>query len=286
MMLEALLEANSVRDLQTALRAITRRYWQAKSCFYFTYSESSQTLSYGLESWGLQEGHQFCECAKVLAAVKNQDLSWPEGLATDSEFRLSLPIFEWGSLNAVLCLGFDKEPDELRGRDELEKSLGHLGGRVLEREQGLQFTNRCQEIFVQAVEAQSQDGHVKRCCRLVQALGSMLDCSPQIQSDLFEAAQYHDVGMLVFPDRCSQEALREHSMIGANLLRLHPGLQGVAPLVEAHHERYDGSGQPYGKSGDELALEVWILSLTEDLVEYWERSDKGYEGKVSEFTTH
>jgi HD-GYP domain-containing protein (c-di-GMP phosphodiesterase class II) len=97
------------------------------------------------------------------------------------------------------------------------------------------------------------------------------------------AAEYHDIGLLTFPTSGSEAAIREHARVGAGLLSSHPHLFEVARMVESHHERFDGSGQPHGKQGHELPLECWILALTEDFVEHWEQSLESYEKKVRDF---
>ena len=145
------------------------------------------------------------------------------------------------------------------------------------------FVERSREFLVQAVEARGASGHVQRCCRLASSLAVMLDCSPQAQAQLSQAAECHDLGLLGFQDTAAPEAVREHARVGAELLRCHPDLFEVAELVQSHHERYDGSGQPRGLQGDELPLECWILSLVEDFVEHWESSLDTYEMKVKDF---
>ena len=37
----------------------------------------------------------------------------------------------------------------------------------------------------------------------------------------------------------------------------------IAPLAGAHHERLDGKGYPYSLKGDEIALEVRILTVAD-----------------------
>jgi HD domain len=283
MITESLIEADSLRDLQIALGTVASHHWQARVCHFLVYDENKHVIRHGDAEWDLSSEHQPGACAMTLRPVNDQALPWPEAIAGKSAYRTCRPIFHWGSLKAVLCLGFDREPGELEGLGEVEKSLGILGERVIRREMGDAFMGRCKELFVQAVEARGKNGHVQRCCRLVSSLASMLDCSAQVQADLLEAAQYHDIGLLTFEKAESVEAMREHARVGASLLRCHPELYEIAQLVEGHHERYDGSGVPYGKQGDELALECWILALVEDFVEFWEGSMATYQMKMEEF---
>jgi hypothetical protein len=283
MIIEPLMEANSVKELKTALGSIASHCWQARSTYYLPYSTHNQALLYRENVWPLESNHQPGACALSLRPVSDQNLPWPEALSAKGGYRIALPIFHWGSLNAVVCLAFDEEPGDLEGLSTVERALGALGEKARHRDRSSKFLNRCKELLVQAVEAQSSKGHIERCGRLCSALAEMLDLSEQVQADLTEAAQFHDVGKLTFDDPSTAQAVREHPLVGAGLLTDHPELHRVAQLVAAHHERYDGSGAPNGLSGNDLPLEGWVLALVENVVEHWEGSLETFETKVRQF---
>lgn len=282
-MTDPIIEANSLSELQTALRGLGAHYWQARAAFYLPYDQKKQVLTYLGREWELDADTQPGACALSLRTVSDQSLSWPEGLEAGGHFRVCVPIFHWGSLNAVICLGFEQDPGDLKDLDRVGKVLGVIGDKVMHREKSAGFLGRCRELLVQAVEARGQKDHVARCGRLSSALAGMLDCSAQVKADLQEAAECHDFGLVTFERPDSAQAVREHPLIGAGLLRSHPDMAEVALLVESHHERYDGSGTPYGRSGDDLPLEAWILALVEEFVETWEASRDSYEDKVKHF---
>lgn len=283
LLLEPIIEANSLQELQTNLATVTSHSWKAVSCHYLIYDDSRQLLLWGPREIELEPTHQPGQCGLNLLKSDDQSLPWPPSLTSKGQYRIAHPVFVWGSLAGVLCLEFEEAPGELPGFEDMLKSLGHLSTKVVEREMSVVFTSRCKELLVRGVESRGKRGHVERCCRLVASLAKLLDCSAQVKSELLEAAQYHDIGLLTFESADSPEAERNHSRIGATLLKCHPELLGIARLVEYHHERYDGSGHPVGKSGDELPLECWILALSEDFLEFWEGSLSTYEGKIKEF---
>lgn len=282
-MIEPLLEANSVGDLRTALGGIASHCWQARSTHYLPYAEHQQAIKYHDKTWPLSAENQPGACALTLRKVSDQALPWPEDLQAAGKYRLSLPVFHWGSLNAVVCFSFDSDPGELDGLNTVQKTLGVMGEKVLHREMSARYIERCKALMVQAVEAQGNKGHVERVSRLCTALALMLDLSEQVQLQLNAAAGYHDIGKLTFSDPTTAQADREHSLVGAGLLRNHPELHEVALLVEMHHERYDGSGQPKGIGGDEAPLEAWVLCLAEDVAQLWEGSHETFETKVTRF---
>jgi hypothetical protein len=285
--LDKLSSAATTADLRRILGQQSQ-YWGARKSAYLTYDEARQVLEHGGGEVALSSDSQAGQAALTLRPCSDQALSWPQDLGEDlpaGAYRMSLPILHWGSLEAVLLLAFDQEPEKgtAEAISEATRILGVVGHTVSERERTAEFVLRTQELLVHAVEAQGRDGHVGRCSRVATSLATMLDCSAQARAELLQAAQYHDVGLLAFADRSSPSAQREHAQRGARLLDCHPALRAVGPLVEAHHERHDGSGSPFGKSGDELPLEAWILALTEDLVECYEAADGDYPDRIRGF---
>jgi HD-GYP domain-containing protein (c-di-GMP phosphodiesterase class II) len=57
--------------------------------------------------------------------------------------------------------------------------------------------------------------------------------------------------------------MRRHTEIGHRLLRRLPEFWEGAELVLSHHERHDGAGYPRGLKGDELPLEVSVISVAD-----------------------
>ena len=80
------------------------------------------------------------------------------------------------------------------------------------------------------------------------------------------SAQLYDIGMVSVPPELARrwrkspdqltdsewDIIHQHSSVGANLARFEAPFQGVAELIRCHHERLDGSGFPFGISGDQL----------------------------------
>ena len=281
--LEKLNGAATTVELRQILEEQTQG-WRASKAYYLTYDEERQILDEAGRVIPLVSDSQPGKAALTLRRCTDQALPWPEHLPAQGAFRMCIPVLHWGSLQAVLMLAFDQQPDQSTTDTIIEAVglLGVVGQRVSEREQTAEFVLRTQELLVHAVEAQGKEGHVGRCSRVTSALAKMLDCSAQARAELMQAAQYHDIGLLAFSDPNSPSAVREHATRGARLLECHPALRAVATLVEYHHERYDGSG-PHGDQTPDLPIEAWILSLTEDLVEAYEGSDGAYPDRIRGF---
>jgi len=100
--------------------------------------------------------------------------------------------------------------------------------------------------------------------------------APDIRRDTFYAGLLHDIGAVGSRKHITEFAsVREqvedpvaklHTHRGAALLDWLPKMDAVADSVRWHHERWDGSGYPVGKTGAETPLGSRILGLV-DVVE-------------------
>jgi len=98
--------------------------------------------------------------------------------------------------------------------------------------------------------------HVVRCGVLTIEVAVALKLSSTQIRQAGLVGLLHDIGKLEIPDdiltkpgRLTEEefaVIKEHTVIGAELLREAPGLEELAPLVRGHHERIDGRGYPDG----------------------------------------
>ncbi len=103
--------------------------------------------------------------------------------------------------------------------------------------------------------------------RVGHALG--LDAGELAQLEM--SALVHDVGKVLVPHRtlfkpslltaAEWRAVKVHPVAGANLLSGVPDLEPVAEVVLNHHERPDGTGYPYGRSGTEIPLASGVISV-------------------------
>jgi HD-GYP domain-containing protein (c-di-GMP phosphodiesterase class II) len=90
---------------------------------------------------------------------------------------------------------------------------------------------------------------------------------------LAQAAVLHDVGKIGVADNVlhkpggldevEKAQMRQHAEKGYRILSAAPHLHGVAELVYAHHEWYDGTGYPRGLQGDQIPLEARIFAVAD-----------------------
>jgi putative nucleotidyltransferase with HDIG domain len=98
------------------------------------------------------------------------------------------------------------------------------------------------------------DPHSKPMAVWAGVVADRLGLDPPARRVAVVACRLHDIGKMAVPDRILSkpdslnnqewEIIRAHSNEGARMLAEFPGLDGVAEAVKAHHERYDGAGDP------------------------------------------
>jgi len=70
-------------------------------------------------------------------------------------------------------------------------------------------------------------------------------------------------GKLESLDPGSYVAIQNHPRLGANLLEPFTFLREASILIAHHHERWDGSGYPYGLRGEFIPLGARILAIAD-----------------------
>ncbi len=83
----------------------------------------------------------------------------------------------------------------------------------------------------------------------------------------------HDIGKVAIPDAILQKSgrlteaewnlMRQHPVIGADVLSRIPMLRITASGIRGHHERWDGTGYPDGLAGDAIPLSARIVSVAD-----------------------
>lgn len=129
-------------------------------------------------------------------------------------------------------------------------------------------------------------GHLERMAQYAQLIASKLEpkwtfSDRQIQH-LLLFAPLHDLGKVAIPDtillkkgKLTQDEFRkmqEHTLKGIELLEAvisHHGLENLPDvqmlknIILYHHEKMDGSGYPYGLSGEAIPIEARIIAVAD-----------------------
>ena len=91
--------------------------------------------------------------------------------------------------------------------------------------------------------------------------------------NLRHAAHLHDIGKVGIPDiilnkpsRLTNEeyaVIKEHTVIGAEILKNVSIINHVTEVARSHHERYDGHGYPDGLKGEEIPIHARIVAVAD-----------------------
>jgi ribonuclease P protein subunit RPR2 len=106
---------------------------------------------------------------------------------------------------------------------------------------------------------------------LARAAGLEIEDSPQIEFGFL----LHDVGKVAVPDAIlfkrgaltedEYSLVREHPVIGSEILRDVDFLGEGTLVVRHHHERWDGQGYPDGLAGDAIPLPARVFAVADAL---------------------
>jgi HD-GYP domain-containing protein (c-di-GMP phosphodiesterase class II) len=116
-------------------------------------------------------------------------------------------------------------------------------------------------------------GHSERVARVGVELGRQMGLSEDDLSDVYLAGLLHDIGkigiadaVLTKPGKLTAEEfehLKQHPVIGYNILKDLGALKNLLPGVLYHHERYDGKGYPKGLEGEAIPLLARVLAVAD-----------------------
>jgi diguanylate cyclase (GGDEF)-like protein/putative nucleotidyltransferase with HDIG domain len=133
------------------------------------------------------------------------------------------------------------------------------------------------EALALAIEAKDQTthDHLQRVRIYAIEVAKELGMSGTDLEALHAAALLHDIGKLAVPEHIIAkpgkltpeefEKMKIHTVVGADILERVRFPYPVVPIVRAHHEKWDGSGYPYGLKGAEIPIGARILSAVDYL---------------------
>jgi len=161
------------------------------------------------------------------------------------------------------------------GRLETEKDRVEQEKEHVEEMNALHI--RTIETLALAIEAKDQttNEHLRRVQHYAIEIGKEMGLSEKELSALRAASLLHDIGKLAVPEHIITkpgkltpqefEKMKIHPLVGAEILEHVDFPYAVAPIVKAHHERWDGNGYPLGLAGEQIPLGARILSAVDGL---------------------
>jgi HD-GYP domain-containing protein (c-di-GMP phosphodiesterase class II) len=116
-------------------------------------------------------------------------------------------------------------------------------------------------------------GHSERVTRFAVQLGKVMGVDEQEQKRLQTGGLLHDIGKIGIPSSIldkpgkltdeEYEKICEHPGKGGLIVEPLEQLSKVIPLIQQHHERWDGKGYPLGLAGNDIDPGARILAVAD-----------------------
>lgn len=116
-------------------------------------------------------------------------------------------------------------------------------------------------------------GHSERVARYAAAIAKEAGLTQEECDSIYKAGLLHDIGKIGVPDfilhkqeKLSPEdikTIKKHAIISVEILRPVKHFSKLLPIIQAHHERFDGTGYPHGLSGDMIPKGAQIMAVAD-----------------------
>lgn len=237
--------------------------------------------------------------ALMLADIRMPGMSGidlvPQALALDPDLAVVMLSAVNDATTAALCmqrgamdylikpLDLDELERAVQGalrRREERRAMRELDQRAKEamereRAKAARLTVATLEALVNAMEARDPylRGHSARVADLAATIAAHLGLAEDVVEAARLAGRLHDIGKIgtregvlnkqgpLSPEE--NEHIKQHVLIGSQLLAPIDELRPVLGGVRNHHERWDGSGYPDGLKGEEIPLLGRIIGAAE-----------------------
>ncbi len=190
-----------------------------------------------------------------------------------------LPVLLEEQIRAILCLsraeGREFTQDEVSQARQLADQLAVAlsNSKLIDELKALTWGTL--EAFARAIDAKSPwtAGHSERVTAMSMRIARQLGHSDNELEVLRRGALLHDIGKLGIsvklldkPGKLDADEIQQvmnHPSIGGRILQPITAFADILPIVEQHHEKYDGTGYPQKLVGDEIDINARILAVAD-----------------------
>ncbi len=190
-----------------------------------------------------------------------------------------LPLSYEGRITVVIGCYYDHP--HMWSREEADALQAFARQAAIELENA-QLVQRLRHAYARMALALAQaiDAHgtepgtrAARLVGLAAATAGALGCPVEDVEDVRWGARLYDIGMMAVPDEIAMKpdslteeewaVVRQHPVVGEEILRSVEQLHRAAALVRHHQERWDGLGYPDGLRGEQIPVGARILAVLE-----------------------
>lgn len=212
----------------------------------------------------LQEHEKWCKIPVIFLTADKKTESEAEGFEMGAHDFITKPFDPRIMLNRI------RRTIELEGyRQNLQKSLEEK-------------TREVELVMIQAITTVANTidakddytkGHSIRVAHYAKALARKLGWSEEEVQNIHYIALLHDIGKIGVPDSVLNkpfkltniefELIKNHTIMGAEILKDIKMFKDVNIGAKYHHERYDGTGYPNGLKGEEIPLVARVIGIVD-----------------------
>jgi len=193
---------------------------------------------------------------------------------------LCVPVRSKGRVVGVLQ-AINKKQGRTFSEEDLENCLT-LSNQVAVALENAHLYAELKETFLNTAEAlaaavEKKDpytgGHIRRVVEYSMAIAGHLTMPLSDLEDLRLAAVLHDIGKIGIKDsvllkqaRLDHDEIahmREHPLVGEDILVHIEQMKGVRKIMRAHHEKWDGTGYPDGLKGEDIPVHARIIAIAD-----------------------
>ncbi len=148
------------------------------------------------------------------------------------------------------------------------------------------------ETMARALDARDRytAGHSDRVSEYSVSIALVLECPDEQIEILRIGARLHDIGKIGVPDAVLQKPgrlteeefalIKQHPEIGKRILENVSRFSNYLPIIELHHEDWDGRGYPHGLRGEDVPLLARIVHVADAYDAM--TSDRAYRSRMPE----
>jgi putative nucleotidyltransferase with HDIG domain len=211
------------------------------------------------------------------------DFNWE--LLDDIGSGVCLPLrTAGGQMMGILLAVWQPEKKPARSTIELERdrlliTLTEIAANALQRARSHEELEGAylQTVLALAKAMDARDsytgGHSQRLAGLAESTAQALNCSEDEILAIRWAALLHDIGKIGVPDEILNkpgpltdeewQIMKRHPEIGAEIVAPVEKLADVVPIIHAHQEKFDGTGYPDGRAGDDIPKGARIMIVAD-----------------------
>jgi len=189
------------------------------------------------------------------------------------------PIFFENGFSGMILIGhhrtFQYREDQIYQICQVTDHLGIALPNARLVNQLEEFNVGTLRALARAIDAKSHwtAGHSERVTGIAVRIGRKMGLSPDQLSDLRKGGLLHDIGKIAIPvdilDKPGslsgeeKKIIQKHVRYGVRIVEPINAFRKIIPIIEEHHERFDGLGYPGGLRGEEISLYARIFSVAD-----------------------